>query len=156
MARFSAPAEHGDRRRAVVDAIGAIETERAHGFAAEQAAARLTGAPIDGIEIAGTVPTEAITRCLDLRAPLGEVVADVLAIVRVIGRGVPSTSESDAATERMLALCGVPQLSILYQNFDATWARLTTRSTVAAGRPLNPTTSRNAGGVGFQTCVMPA
>src|SRR5262245_6371736 len=74
MARFSGPAEHSDRRRAVVAAIRAIDPERAHGFATERAALRLTGEPIDGIVIASTVPTEAIASCLDLKAPLEQVV----------------------------------------------------------------------------------
>ncbi len=132
MARFSGPADHPQRRQAVVDAIRAIDPERALGFATEQAASRLTGEPIDGIQIAGTVPTEALARCLALAAPLDQVVADMLAIVRVIGRGAPSTPQSDEATERMLTLCGdhpgggVPTVSVLYQNFDATWSLLTT------------------------------
>ena len=96
MARFSGPADHPQRRQAVVDAIRAIDPERALGFATEQAASRLTGEPIDGTQIAGTVPTEALARCLALEAPLEQVVADMLAIVRVIGRG----AAIDAAIRR--------------------------------------------------------
>jgi hypothetical protein len=132
MARFSGPAEHAERRRAVVEAMRGIDPERVLALATEQAASRLTGASIDGIQIAGTVPTEALARAFELQAPLEQIVADMLAIVKVIGRGAPSSSESDAATDRMLALCadcpggGVPTVSILYQNFDATWSLLTT------------------------------
>jgi hypothetical protein len=132
MARFSGPAEHAERRQAVVEAIRKIDPERALGLATEQAASRLTGASIDGIQIAGTVPTETLARCLGLQAPLDQIVADMLAVVKVIGRGAQSSSESDAATERMLALCagcpggGIPTVSIFYQNFDATWSLLTT------------------------------
>jgi hypothetical protein len=132
MARFSGPAAHAERRQAVVQAIRGIDPERVLGLATEQAASRLTGASIDGIQIAGTVPTEALVRYLELEAPLDEIVADMLAVVKVIGRGAPSSDESDAATDRMLALCadcsggGVPTVSVLYQNFDATWSLLTT------------------------------
>src|SRR3954453_9509366 len=59
MARFSGADDHPERRQAAVDAIRAIDPERALRFATEQAASRLTGEPIDGISIAGTVPTEA-------------------------------------------------------------------------------------------------
>ena len=140
MARFSDPAEHSGRRRTVEAAIRAIDTERAHAFAADLTASRLTGEPLDGIVIAGTVPTEALASCLELHAPLEQIVADMLAIVRVIGRGAPSSPESDSATERMLALCadcpggGVPTVSILYQNFDATWSLLTTTLQACATR----------------------
>jgi hypothetical protein len=154
MARFSGPVEHAGRRRAVVEAIGAIDTERAHAFAADLTASRLTGEPLDGIVIAGTVPTEAIALCLGLQAPLEQIVADMLAIVRVIGRGAPSSPESDAATDRTLALCadcpggGVPTVSILYQNFDATWSLLTTTLQACATRvpavPAVPRTRRVA------------
>ena len=155
MARFSGPLEHADRRRAVVDAIDAIDTEQARRFAAELTASRLTGAPLDGIEIAGAVPTEVLASCLGLGAPLEQVVADMLAIVSVIGRGAPSSRESDDATERMLGLGsdqsggGVPTVSILYQNFDATWSLLTTTLAAAAtGMPAVaavPRTRRVAG-----------
>src|SRR5262245_31325143 len=74
MARFSGPAEHAGRRRAVVEDIRAIDAERAHALAVERAAMRLSGDPIDGIEIAGTVPTEAVASCLALNAPLAPVV----------------------------------------------------------------------------------
>ena len=154
MARFSGPDDHAARRQAVVDAIRAIDPERARAFATEQAAARLDGAPIDGIEIAGAVPTEAIARCLALDAPLDQVVVDTLAIVRVIGRGAPSTPESDAAAGRMLALCadhpggGVATVSVLYQNFDATWSLLTTlllaRASQVRAVPAVPRTRRVA------------
>jgi hypothetical protein len=153
MARFSGPAEHADRRRAVVDAIAAIDPEQAHGFAEARTAARLTGDPLDAIDIAGTVPTEALASCLALE-PLEQIVADMLAIVRVIARGAPSSPESDAATERMLTLCsdrpggGVPWVSILYQNFDATWSLLTTTLQACATRvpavPAVPRTRRVA------------
>jgi cytochrome P450 len=154
MARFSGPAEHAPRRRAVVDAIAAIDPEQAHGFAEALTVAQLTGEPLDGIEIAGTVPTAALASCLALPASLDAIVADMLAIVRVIGRGAPSSPESDAATERMLALCsdradgGVPTVSILYQNFDATWSLLTTTLQACATRvravPAVPRTRRVA------------
>jgi hypothetical protein len=159
MARFSGPAEHSGRRRAVVEAIRAIDTERAHAFAADLTMSRLTGSrrtgePLDGIVLAGTVPTEALASCLDLQAPLEQIVADMLAIARVIGRGAPSSPESDAATDRMLALCadcpagGVPTVSVLYQNFDATWSLLTTTLQACATRvpavPAVPRTRRVA------------
>jgi hypothetical protein len=89
-----------------------------------------------------------------LAAPLETIVADMLAIVRVIGRGAPSSAESDAATDRMLALCsdrpggGVPTVSVLYQNFDATWSMLTTTlqacATRVPGVPAVPRTLRVA------------
>jgi len=140
MARFSGPGDHAERRRAVVAAISAIDPERARAFATDLTAPRLTGEPLDAISIAGTVPTEALASCLDLEAPLEQIVADMLAIVRVIGRGAPSSAESDAATDRMLALCSespgraVPTVSILYQNFDATWSLLTTTLHACARR----------------------
>ncbi|HTH06991.1 MAG TPA: hypothetical protein VL916_14025 [Ilumatobacteraceae bacterium] len=167
MARFSGPADHMARRQSVIDAIRAIDAERALVFATERAASRLDGAPIDGIEIAGTVPTEAIALCLGLEAPLDHVVADMLAIVRVIGRAAPSTPESDAATERMLALCadhlggGVATVSVLYQNFDATWSLLTTLlqacATEVPAVPAVPRTRRVAtADVGLSTHTIPA
>jgi len=82
------------------------------------------------------------------------VVGDMLAIVRVIARGAPSTSDSDAATERMLALCAdrpggaVATVSVLYQNFDATWSSLTTLLQACATQvravPAAPRTRRIA------------
>lgn len=155
MARFSGPADHAERRQAVAEAIRAIDTEQAHAFAVERAAVRLNGESIDAIEIAGTVPTEALASCLGLMAPLEQVVSDMLAIVRVIGRGAPSNPDSDVATERMLERCSdcpggaVPTLSILYQDFDATWSLLTTLLQARAIRvpavPAVPRTRRVAG-----------
>jgi hypothetical protein len=71
------------------------------------------------------------------------VVADVLAIVQVIGPGRPASVESDAAVDRMLTVCGehpagpVPVLSMLYQNFDAT-AALVTTTLLGRARQLVP------------------
>src|SRR5262245_17883276 len=57
MARFSGPDEHGGRRTAVVDAIRSPGMERASAFAAERTSQRLNREPVDGMEIATTVPT---------------------------------------------------------------------------------------------------
>src|SRR5262245_31896812 len=99
MARFSGPDEHADRRTAVVDAIRSAGTERALAFAADRTSRRLDGQPFDGMDIALMVPTEALALCLELSAPLDRIVADMNAIVRVIGRGQPGSAEADAATD---------------------------------------------------------
>jgi cytochrome P450 len=60
----------------------------------------------------------------------------------VIGRGEPATTATDASTDRLLDRCGqlpaggVPTVSLLYQNFDATAALIaTTLMAVATHRP---------------------
>ncbi len=98
MARFSGPDHHPDRHDAVLEAIAKI------------------------------VPTETLGTALGLRGSLDELIADVEAVVRVIGRAEPATTEADAATDRLLDRCAdlaagaVPTASLRYQNLDATAA----------------------------------
>jgi hypothetical protein len=141
MARFSGPAEHSARRAAVVGATDAIDARRLADIAATRTRARLTGHAVDALaEIARVVPTEALAACLD--APETPV-ADVDAVVAVIGRGEPVTPAADRATERLVGRFGIAGASLLYQNLDATAALIATRlAAVATGRPAAPAVPR--------------
>jgi cytochrome P450 len=148
MARFSGPADHAARRRAVIAAIDAINVGTLADTAAAHTRPRLTGDPVDALaEIARVVPTEALAACLG--APETSV-ADVDAVVAVIGRGQPSTPAGDDAAQRLVARLGVAGTSLLYQNFDATAAliatRLAARATGHEPAPAVPRTKRIAAG----------
>ena len=143
MARFSGPVEHVDRRRAVVEAVSHVDEDRVGKIAFECTARRLVAEYVDVMGmVAKVVPTEALATVLGMDGPSDEVVADVEAVVRVIGRGEPASAEVDASTDRLLARCGrlpagaVPTASLLYQNFDATAALIGTR--LLAGTTTDP------------------
>jgi cytochrome P450 len=144
MARFSGPAEHPARRAAVVAATDAVDVRQLADTAAARTRARLSGAAVDALaEIARVVPTEALAACLD--AP-DTPVADVDAVVAVIGRGQPATPAADDAAQRLVDRIGVEGASLLYQNFDATAALIATRlaatATGGAPAPAVPRTKR--------------
>jgi cytochrome P450 len=152
MARFSGPEEHAARRRDVEAAIAPLHPAEARRLSESFARTDLAaGAPID--VVARTVPTLVLAEMLGLRAE-ADVVDQVEAMVRVIGRGEPADEASDAAVEALLdaaadhASGAVAVLSALYQNFDATTALV--RVTVAATRhggvpePAVPRTRRVA------------
>jgi hypothetical protein len=125
----------------VVAATEAVDARLLADTAAARTRARLTGAPVDALaEIARVVPTEALAACLD--APDASV-ADVDAVVAVIGRGQPASPNADAAAERLVNRFGVAGTSLLYQNFDATAALIATRLAAAAtGRTPAPAVPR--------------
>jgi cytochrome P450 len=153
MARFSGPEEHPARRHAVEAAIANLHPAEARRLSESLARADLAaGASID--VVARTVPTLAIARMLGLR-PHPDLVEQVEAMVRVIGRGEPADEASDAAIDALLEAAadhpsgGVAVLSVLYQNFDATTAliRVTVASTRLIGgvpEPAVPRTRRIA------------
>ncbi len=137
MARFSAAPVHAQRRAAVVLAIDQLNADRLRQVAAERAALRLRGDRIDAVaDLAYVVPTEAICSMLDADADLADVLADTLAVVKVIARGEPSSESSDSAADRLLLrfaahpMGAVPAVSLLYQTHDAT-AALTLATIVA-------------------------
>ena len=144
MARFSGPTEHPARRAAVVAAADAIDVRRLADTAAVQTRLRLAGAAVDAVaEIARVVPTKALASSLG--AP-DTPVADVDAVVAVVGRGQPATPAADAAAQRLIGRFGVEGASLLYQNFDATAALIATRlaaiATGGAPAPAVPRTKR--------------
>lgn len=133
MARFSGPGDHPDRRAAVVAAIERVDIARAEAVAAERTTVRLAGPMLDAVNtIAGSVPTETLAICLGVTDDLDGIVADVEAMVQVIGRGEMATTDTDAAVDRLTSRFApgvadpVPALSMLYQNFDATAALFAT------------------------------
>lgn len=136
MARFSPPEAHLERRAAVVAVLGRLDADDADAIARELAAAELArGGDVESV--AATVPTATLARLLDLRCDDAALVADVEAVVRVIGRGEPPSAVSDAATDRLLGVAPDPADSVavasaLYQNFDATAAAI--RNAEAAHR----------------------
>ena len=156
MARFSGPAEHAERRRAVMEAIArAAGSSCSATSRATSRHARLAVDRLDAIgSIAQVVPTEALATVLELPGRLDQLVADVGAVVRVIGRGEPATAATDATTDRLLRRCAghsagaVPVVSLLYQNFDATAALIGTTLVAAATNqaavPAVPRTRRVA------------
>jgi hypothetical protein len=141
MARFSEPSAHPPRRAAVVDVVAGLDLVELRTVAAQLTAASLRGDEVDVLrDVAGVVPTAALWRALRLPEPVA--IADVEAVVRVIGRGQPATPAADAATERLLEVAGgdVAVVSALYQNFDATAALIA--STLGTGDPPAPAVPR--------------
>ncbi len=151
MARFSPPETHGPRRAAVAELLAAIDH---HPFAAD--AARRARAiveaigsarPVDGAaDLGDVVPVEVVALALGVGEPeLPSVRADVLAVVKVIGRRQPATDEADAATMRLTDRLGelghdpVAAVSLLYQTHDAT-AQLVAAMLIAdaANAPRSP------------------
>jgi cytochrome P450 len=133
MARFSSGPAH-ERRRAdvlrVIDGLGTdVDVCALRSAASDVTRERLTGAPLDLLaDVASRVPVEVLARALGV-APdeVDEVVDDVRAVVRVIGRGEPSGPGSDAAATRLrqrfgLHPVGAAAVSVLYQAHDATAA----------------------------------
>ena len=132
MARFSQPDDHPARRAAVVAGIEHFRLETVAAIATSRTVQRLTGRRVDAVgAIARVVPTEVLTICLGAPDGLEQLLADVEAIVRVIGRGAPADAGADAAADRLLARFAqhpagdIPAVSMLYQNFDATTALVT-------------------------------
>ena len=121
MARFSGPADHAGRRQSIVELVASIDLEDV-----ARTSARIAGGMDRDVDtLRWAVPTYTLASVLGLSADREQVRADTEAIARVVGRNGPSSRESDAATERLLAACGhhadpVAAVSILYQNHDAT------------------------------------
>jgi cytochrome P450 len=130
MARFSSGPEHQERRRQVMAAIDGVDPAQLRQDAYRRAVARLGGDPVDALAGIGlAVPTEALATALGVGgAELPAVVADVAAVVRVIGRGQRSGPRSDRATAQLARRLAshpagpVAAVSLLYQNHDATAA----------------------------------
>ena len=135
MARFSSSDRHHERRLAVVDEMATLDTETAYGIARRRTELLFFGQPVEVVSaIAFCIPSEVLCELLDLPATSLEVLADLLEIVRVIGRGEQLTNACDLAVERLLAVCSygrrdaVSVISLLYQNFDATASLVVTQS----------------------------
>ena len=141
MARFSHGALHAERRQIVDTLIAGIDP--AVVGSAAQALVEELGRSVDTLDVVGDVayrvPTLALLNGLGL-APTGLVGREtdallgcLVKVVKVIGRGVAATAESDAACEQLLSMlqrasAGQPPTdpvvlaSVLYQNHDATAA----------------------------------
>jgi hypothetical protein len=127
MARFSSSDRHPERRLAVDDELAKLDPDRAYEVARQLTEMLFIGHPVEVVSaIAGRIPSEVLCLLFDLPATSSEVIADLLDIVRVIGRGEQLTNTCDQAVERMLERCSfggrdaVSVISLLYQNFDAT------------------------------------
>jgi len=140
MARFSAPADHDPRRAAVLQVVNSLDVAAVAIHARARAAAALEEVHARGrrveliAQVARPSTVEAIAMALDVVPDaLPAVVADVDAIVAVIGRGAAASAASDAAVERLLAQFAthpggaVAAVSALYQSMDATAALVATR-----------------------------
>lgn len=154
MARFAGPADHPERRRAVVAAAERLDLTKVGEVAARVAAAMLCGEEIDAMALARTAPVVAVAEAAGLIDPddpdaAAALVGDIEAVAAVVGRGTPPTQASDAATERLLALAAgrrhdpVALVSLLSQSLDATAALITTTLDAEAhGRPRTAAVSR--------------
>lgn len=129
MARFSNAADHGERRAAIDEVMATFDLEAVEHAAAEVMADHFDGGDLDVVAAGWTVPSFTLATVFGFGDQRQQIRDDTEAVTRVIGRGEPSNPESDAATERLLALFAqsvepVAPVSILYQNFDATGALL--------------------------------
>jgi cytochrome P450 len=87
MARFSSSDRHPDRRLAVVYELAKLNLDTAYGIARRRTEVLFVGQPVEVVSaIAFRIPSEVLCVLLDLRAKCSEVIADLLEIVRVIGR----------------------------------------------------------------------
>jgi hypothetical protein len=127
MARFSSFDRHHNQRLAVVDELAKLNPHTAYGIARRRTEMLFVGQTVEVISaIAFRIPSEVLCEQLNLPVSSSEVIADVLEIVRVIGRGEKLTNACDEAVERLLEVCSsggtdaVSVISLLYQNFDAT------------------------------------
>jgi hypothetical protein len=127
MARFSSFDRHPDRRLAVVDELAKLGPDTACEIARHRTGMLFVGQPVEVVSaIAFRIPSEVLCELLNIPASSSEVIADVLEIVRVIGRGEQLTNASNVAVERLLEVCSsggtdaVSVISLLYQNFEAT------------------------------------
>jgi cytochrome P450 len=127
MARFSGADRHRERRLAVVNELTELNPDAAYEIARRRTEVLFVGQPVDLVSaIAFRIPSEVLCEQLNLAASSSEIIADVLEIVRVIGRGEQLTNACDVAVERLLEVCSfggtdaVSVISLLYQNFDAT------------------------------------
>jgi cytochrome P450 len=155
MARFGSGPAHERRRADVLRVVDGLDTDGGldglRSAASDATSERLTGAPLDLLaDVASRVPVEVLARALGV-APddVDEVVADVRAVVRVVGRGESSGRASDAAAVRLRQHFDVhpagatATISVLYQAHDAT-AALVAAMAVSAhdGSPRRPAVSR--------------
>ncbi len=127
MARFSSLDRHRQRRGAVSDEIAKLDPHMAYEIARARTDALLVGESIEVVsQVAFRVPTEVLCEILNLAGDVSELIADLLEVVQVIGRGRPLTNGCDLAVERLLAVSAsqgrdpVSVISMLYQNHDAT------------------------------------
>jgi cytochrome P450 len=128
MARFSSSEQHSARRTAVLNEVANLDPAAAHLIARQCTGALLVGKPIEVVsQLALRIPTEVLCSMMNLQhGGLSNFVADLHAVVQVIGHGQRLTNECESAVERLLTICGstgrvpVPVLSLLYQNYDAT------------------------------------
>lgn len=135
MARFSSGDDHPRRRHALETAIDELREFSFASTAFDKTYARLSepnprSEPLDVLETIGfVVPTETLAMALGIApADFKGLLTSVQHVAKVIGRGQPSTTESDQATTWLLnnqhAAAGGPvaAVSLLYQNHDATAA----------------------------------
>ena len=130
MARFSAGAAHVNRRAEVVESVESVDFTMVRLAAFEIAHRILDGrVSIDAVAgLAFRVPVETMLAVFGAVGDPSALLADTHAIVEVIGRGVPASERSDAATIRLLDPCSGGRFcppvvaSLLYQTFDATAA----------------------------------
>ncbi len=148
MARFADTDNHGPRRAALVETLAAIDLAEANKIAADVMAAHLDGSSVDIVAASWVVPTYALAAVLGLddktSGGLEQIRADAETLARVIGRNEPSSSKSDDAAQRMLALFAdhddpVVPVSLLYQNHDAVsgFMRATVHTVYAAAAPTS-------------------
>jgi cytochrome P450 len=137
MARFSGPPDHAERRRAAAEALGQVDVETATTYATRVTDRMLAEPVLDAIVISRTAPVVALAAALGLvdvdDLPMTRrLVDDVDDVAAVVGRGRQPDSNSDAATDRLLALASdhpsgaVAVVSLLYQCLDATAASIAT------------------------------
>lgn len=142
MARFSNPTDHPPRRTALIVARDRIDLAEVERIAAAVMSERLDGTDVDIVAASWQVPSYVLATILGFGEQSEQIRADVEQVARVIGRNEPSGADSDAATERLLAMFGahpdpVAVVSLLYQNHDATSGL--TRTTILSAYTGSPT-----------------
>lgn len=137
MARFARSDDHAERRHVVVEALGQVNVDAAATYATQVTDRMLDEPVLDAIVISRTAPVVALAAALGLvhvddLATARRLAGDVDVVAAVVGRGHPPDSNSDAATDRLLALASdhpsgaIAVVSLLYQCFDATSASIAT------------------------------
>lgn len=138
MARFDAGPSHQERRDRVVERIERLDAATVAAIARRNTEAVFQAAETNELDarrdIAFVVPTlsvaEALNLSIDESLP-NDVRDDVREVVHAIGRGEQATDRTDEATTRLLehlqvqAGDPVAAASMLYQNYDATAALIT-------------------------------
>ncbi len=167
MARFSSGEDHRQRRLAIDQAIASLD-----GFAFEQqsfdrASSFLDRARSSGrdeasqVKVAQIIPTETLASALGITdSDLNEVRSNTGLLAAAIGRAGPASKESDQAATRLLDRFAshpggaVANVSLLYQNHDATTALITAfLEGHRAGSPRHSALRRTVRVVGAETTL---